>query len=229
MNRNITAPLSDEVAKELKSGDYVYITGTIYTARDAAHKRMWEALEKGEELPIEMKNNIKTKELLELKNAVNQMAYNLKNQEMLRKRLVTDVAHELRTPLTNVMSHIELMADEIWEASPERLEICSSELGRISEIIKNLEKLQQIENENMDLCCENVDLIDLIEQCNKAFESKMKEKDISCTVEGESTIACVDISKFTQVLHNLLSNSIKYTENGGKIYGKCTKREIIRS
>ena len=41
----------------------------------------------------------------------------------------------------------------------------------------------------------------------------MKEKDISCTVEGESTIACVDISKFTQVLHNLLSNSIKYTEN----------------
>ena len=50
MNRNITAPLSDEVAKELKSGDYVYITGTIYTARDAAHKRMWEALE--------MKNNI---------------------------------------------------------------------------------------------------------------------------------------------------------------------------
>lgn len=58
MNRNITAPLSDEIAKELKSGDYVYITGTIYTARDAAHKRMWEALEKGEELPIEMKNNI---------------------------------------------------------------------------------------------------------------------------------------------------------------------------
>ena len=47
MNRNIKAPLSDEVAKELKSGDYVYITGTIYTARDAAHKRMWEALEKG--------------------------------------------------------------------------------------------------------------------------------------------------------------------------------------
>ncbi|EKC44673.1 fumarate hydratase, class I [human gut metagenome] len=54
MNRNIIAPLSDEVAKELKSGDYVYITGTIYTARDAAHKRMWEALEKGEELPIEI-------------------------------------------------------------------------------------------------------------------------------------------------------------------------------
>ena len=53
MDNNIKAPISDEVAKELRAGDYVYITGTIYTARDAAHKRMWEALEKGEQLPID--------------------------------------------------------------------------------------------------------------------------------------------------------------------------------
>ena len=58
MENNIKAPISDEVAKELRAGDYVYITGTIYTARDAAHKRMWEALEKCEQLPIEMNNNI---------------------------------------------------------------------------------------------------------------------------------------------------------------------------
>ena len=58
MNKKITAPMSDKVARELKSGDYVYITGTIYTARDAAHKRMDEALKKGEPLPIDMKNNI---------------------------------------------------------------------------------------------------------------------------------------------------------------------------
>ncbi len=58
MNKKVTAPLSNEDAKSLKAGDYVYITGTIYTARDAAHKRMQEALEKGESLPIDMKNNI---------------------------------------------------------------------------------------------------------------------------------------------------------------------------
>jgi fumarate hydratase subunit beta len=58
MDRKISAPISNEVAKELRSGDYVYITGTIYTARDAAHKRMAEALAKGETLPIDMKNNI---------------------------------------------------------------------------------------------------------------------------------------------------------------------------
>lgn len=58
MEQHIKAPMNREDAGKLKAGDYVYITGTIYTARDAAHKRMYEALEKGEALPMEMKNNI---------------------------------------------------------------------------------------------------------------------------------------------------------------------------
>ncbi|WP_343250928.1 Fe-S-containing hydro-lyase [Diplocloster hominis] len=58
MNRQIQSPLASEEAASLKAGDYVYITGTIYTARDAAHKRMQEALEKGEKLPVPLKNQI---------------------------------------------------------------------------------------------------------------------------------------------------------------------------
>lgn len=58
MERHIKAPISKEDALSLKSGDYVYITGTIYTARDAAHKRMQDALDRGEPLPIDLKNNI---------------------------------------------------------------------------------------------------------------------------------------------------------------------------
>ncbi len=58
MDKHITAPLTDETAENLKAGDYVYITGTIYTARDAAHLRMNEALDKNEPLPIAMQQNI---------------------------------------------------------------------------------------------------------------------------------------------------------------------------
>ncbi len=58
MERHITAPIDKQTAKELQAGDYVYLTGTIYTARDAAHKRMQETLEKGEALPIEMEGNV---------------------------------------------------------------------------------------------------------------------------------------------------------------------------
>lgn len=58
MEKHIKAPLLEEKIKDLKAGDYVYITGTIYTARDAAHKRMYEALEAKEQLPIAMQDNV---------------------------------------------------------------------------------------------------------------------------------------------------------------------------
>ena len=58
MDKYIKAPIDDEVVNSLKAGDYVYITGTIYTARDAAHKRMYEAINNGESIPFELKNNI---------------------------------------------------------------------------------------------------------------------------------------------------------------------------
>lgn len=57
MEKHITLPLTEENTKDLKAGDYVYLSGIIYTARDAAHKRMDEALKEGQSLPIEMKNN----------------------------------------------------------------------------------------------------------------------------------------------------------------------------
>lgn len=56
MNQYITTPITKEKAASLKAGDMVFITGTIYTARDAAHKRMYEALEKGEKLPVDLEN-----------------------------------------------------------------------------------------------------------------------------------------------------------------------------
>jgi fumarate hydratase subunit beta len=58
MDKHITAPITTEVAASLRAGDYIYITGTIYTARDAAHKRMDEALDRGEQLPLEIKDQV---------------------------------------------------------------------------------------------------------------------------------------------------------------------------
>ena len=56
MEKYINTPITEEITKDLHSGDYVYITGTIYVARDAAHKRMIEALEEGKKLPIDIKD-----------------------------------------------------------------------------------------------------------------------------------------------------------------------------
>lgn len=58
MNQRINVPVSLEDRKSLKAGDYVYLTGTIYTARDAAHKRMQDAMDAGKPLPIELEGNV---------------------------------------------------------------------------------------------------------------------------------------------------------------------------
>lgn len=58
MEKNIHTPLTKKIITSLHAGDYVYLTGTIYTARDAAHKRMCEGLKKGISLPFEIKNQI---------------------------------------------------------------------------------------------------------------------------------------------------------------------------
>ena len=57
MEKHITTPITQKITKDLKSGDYVYITGEMYVARDAAHKRMIEALDRKEELPIDIKDS----------------------------------------------------------------------------------------------------------------------------------------------------------------------------
>ena len=58
MEKYITTPITNEITKDLKIGDYVYITGTIYSARDAAHKRLYDSILKGEELPLDLKDTI---------------------------------------------------------------------------------------------------------------------------------------------------------------------------
>ena len=58
MERHITVPVAKEEIQDLRAGDYVYLTGVIYTARDAAHKRMDEVLSEGKELPLDIKNQM---------------------------------------------------------------------------------------------------------------------------------------------------------------------------
>ena len=58
MEKHINLPITKEEIADLKAGDYVYLTGTLFTARDAAHKRMHEALEAGEKLPFDVNGNV---------------------------------------------------------------------------------------------------------------------------------------------------------------------------
>ena len=58
MEKHMTVPAGKDQLCQLKAGDYVYLTGTIYTARDAAHKRMNESLDQGEKLPVKLEEQV---------------------------------------------------------------------------------------------------------------------------------------------------------------------------
>ena len=104
--------------------------------------------------------NRQTQELVELSSAVNHMAESLERQETLRRRLTSDVAHELRTPVANVSLNLEMMLGPFLEHI-NACKSCYEELGRISGIISDLEKLRQMETENMNLELEPVNLLEL--------------------------------------------------------------------
>ncbi len=166
---------------------------------------------------IRFESDVRTQELAELSEAVNHMAENLEVQESIRRRLTSDVAHELRTPIANVSSNLEAIMEGVWAPTQERLQSCYDELGRISNIISDLEKLRQIENENMILEKESVDLLELSQAVRTAFEPDLAKKHLTCSVTGQSSVVLGDPTRLHQVLFNLLSNAVKYSAAGGHI------------
>lgn len=166
---------------------------------------------------IRLEEDARTKELADLTQAVNHMALSLGEQEMLRRRLTTDIAHELRTPLANVSSNLEAIIEGVWQPTTERLQSCYEELGRLSGIVADLEKLRQIESENLKLHKESVDLLELAETVRDAFLPELHKKQLNCQMEGGPVIVSGDKKRLYQVVSNLLSNAVKYSDEGGTI------------
>ena len=166
---------------------------------------------------IRFASTVRIQELDELSRAVNQMAERLETQEALRRRLVSDVAHEVRTPITNVSFQLEAIAEGVLEPTPERLQSCCGELHRISNLVTDLERLRQIESENLVLEKKPVDLLELAQAVQAAFEPELTRKRLTCQVEGQAAVVMGDQERMHQVLFNLVSNAVKYSGEGGQI------------
>ncbi|SKB00491.1 Signal transduction histidine kinase [Caloramator quimbayensis] len=164
---------------------------------------------------INEKSNIV--EIYELTETINNLAETLQNQETLRKRLTADVAHELRTPLATLQSHMEAMIDGIWEMDIERLKSCHEEIIRIKRLVGDIEKLSKYESENLILNKSYFDISELIKNIIKNFEVDFYNKKIDIKFNEKKEIINADKDKISQVIINLLSNALKYTQKCGKV------------
>lgn len=168
-----------------------------------------------------LKYNSNIKEVKELIESINKLSYMLNEQELLRKRITTDVAHELRTPLTSIQGHLDCMIDGIWEATPERLSSIREETTRLSNLVGQLRILSKYDSESTMLNKSKVNLNEFIQHLIYNYEGDALSKDIKITYDLEDIYINIDKEQFTQVLTNLLSNAIKYTNTNGKIHIKA--------
>ncbi|MBQ1490350.1 MAG: HAMP domain-containing histidine kinase, partial [Blautia sp.] len=166
---------------------------------------------------VRVSTDLKERETHELAEAVNHMAASLEEQEYLRKQMTGDIAHELRTPVANISSYMEMMLENVLDPTPERLKSCYDELSRLSGLISDLERLENAEAAVYHLDKEDVELFSLAGTILQGFETGLHEKNIEAKIIGEKVHVRADKGRIGQVIANLLSNALKYTDEKGNI------------
>ena len=160
----------------------------------------------------------KTKEIVDLNVSINYLAETLQAQELLRKRLTSDMAHELRTPLTNLKSHIEALLDKVWEPTEEMLTSFYEEIQRLIKLVEGLNDIAKLEQTNLNLNKSKFNLSLELEKIITSFEplyNNSGSKIYSNLIPNVEVL--MDKDKLKQVMYNLLSNSLKYSKINGEV------------
>ena len=159
-------------------------------------------------------------ELENLRNSINTLGEKLNQQDLLRKRLVSDIAHEIRTPLNILENNLEAMIDGVFPVTNERLVSLNDEVIRFGKLLNNLNVLKEIEAEDITLNLKALSLKELISKEVEAFSLVLKEKEISINynaAKDDSFQISGDEDKLKQVFINLLSNAVKFNKEKGEI------------
>ncbi|MGM0395614.1 MAG: sensor histidine kinase [Bacillota bacterium] len=172
---------------------------------------------------MESRVDVDTKdEIGELAGNFNRMAEKLCKVDRLRKDLVANVSHELRTPLGLIRGYAE-MSKDIHRDDPQKrednLDIIIEESERLSIMVDEILDLSRIQSGNMELWQEEMDMTEIAESAVAKYSIVAEKKGLEISIEGsnENHYVWADRRRMEQVFHNLVSNAINHTEEGGSI------------
>ncbi|GAB7140219.1 HAMP domain-containing sensor histidine kinase [Deferribacterales bacterium RsTz2092] len=169
---------------------------------------------KRETLNIRIREDYKTNELFELSHSINELATQLAEMERRQKQLTADVAHELRTPLACLQGSIEAMSDGVLEPTKELLASCYDEIKRLSKLVEDLSLLTGLEWDKITLNKSEFDMQELLNNVSAQFAVAVKKKGLALNIKTRSILIYGDYDRIKQVIINLVSNAVKYTDSG---------------
>jgi two-component system sensor histidine kinase BaeS len=159
-------------------------------------------------------------ELAELALHVNAMAQALEESEAQRRRMMADISHELRTPLTVIRGEIEALVDGIRHADPAALASLHGEVLRLNKLVDDLHQLTLADAGDLHFDWQQLDLAALLAPLLERYRLRAAGAGLALTWALPPTPLMVrgDSGRLTQVIVNLLENSLRYTDAGGSIH-----------
>ena len=139
----------------------------------------------------------------------------------MRKEFIADVSHELKTPITSIMGYADTLLESDYdkEIREKFLNVIATEARRMAKLVTDLLTLSRYDNNKNKLQKEQFDLGELVKKCQDklAIEIKKKNHEVNCFVTADVPPVYADKSDIERIVLNILSNSIKYTGDNGKI------------
>lgn len=149
--------------------------------------------------------------------------------DRMRKEFVANVSHELRTPLTTIKSYAETLqngAIDDRELAVNFVRVIESESDRMTRLVRDLLMLSKLDYDKEEFNMKEMDISKVVNDCIYKMEISVKQKEQIITFEGPNDTTIIgDKDRIEQVVINIISNSIKYTPEKGKIMVKLLKDE----
>jgi two-component system, OmpR family, sensor histidine kinase BaeS len=164
-------------------------------------------------------------ETVALGRAFNRLAETLEHEEQIRRAAAADVAHELRTPLTGIVSRIEAAQDGVLADQERNLEAMHTEALRLAQLVGDLGKLADAEQPGLTVAKQDVDLTAVVSERAVAYRELVAAKEIALEQQLTPARAWGDPRRIAQIIDNLLSNALRYTEHGGRITVAASQRD----
>jgi two-component system sensor histidine kinase BaeS len=156
-------------------------------------------------------------ELEQLADAFNHLASTLAREDQLRRAAAADIAHELRTPVAGIVSRIEAAQDGVMQDEAANLEAMHAEALRLAGLIDDVGKLAEAERPDLVISRAPLDLADACALRATAYEGFFAAKGIAFESDIEPAPMHGDLRRLEQVVDNLLSNALRYTDPGGRV------------